>query len=214
MLWLVSCLQKSKIVVYWNIQREDVCFFVMTRNGYVQTLLSYCDINADVEDTLAARFGFEERALLAPSAELCAVDGMSVNAAVLFGLVAEMRRRVKVSAPLPNCKDNSDEVALYFRCWFSSDTIEKACALFVDGFGNGKKMLRLGDGSLNCSPFEINNMIKEALPAGGDKAIIIHSHTKPNAKLSLDDIITTKSSAEQLDSVGVSLKRHCVYADD
>lgn len=170
----------------------------------LSVLIKYCGMDSSVESRLTERFGNSLRVISASPKELMAVEGMTEKAVVFFGLVAELRRRMDNSAPLPSAyKNNTKEIERYIMRRLSCENNEKSIALLVDKKGVGRKITELGRGDANCAPVLVDELLKGKK---GENAIIAHNHIEGKITPSLDDVLAAKSSEEQLSADGVKLK--------
>ncbi len=188
-----------RLNVHGNKQRRG-----KRHHGALSALLAYCGIEPQVELALIKRFGTVQKVLSAPMEELCAVNGMTENAAILIGLTAELRRRVNPKAKLPNFKASAAESGRIFE----NSRSEEAFALLVNKRGNGKKLLELGSGGIAFSSVAIDDVIDIMKPTNGDRAIMVHNHINAATAPSLDDIGTTKATAAQFENGGLTLDKH------
>lgn len=170
-----------------------------------------------IAHNLMNKFGTLSRVFEASVEELCQVDGIGVNAALLIKMIPQMGNRYvmsKVSLDLDDILDNATKAGEYLKPRFSGERDEVVYMICMDSkcqVINTKLMFR---GSVNSASISTRKIVENALVNNATRVIIAHNHVSGIALPSREDIETTRRIRDALSAVDVALIDHIVVVED
>lgn len=170
-----------------------------------------------IAHNLMNKFGTLSRVFEASVEELCQVDGIGVNAALLIKMVPQMGNRYvmsKVSLDLDDILDDATKAGEYLKPRFSGERDEVVYMICMDSkcqVINTKLMFR---GSVNSASISTRKIVENALVNNATRVIIAHNHVSGIALPSREDIETTRQIRDALRAVDVALIDHIVVVED
>lgn len=164
---------------------------------------------------LLARFGNFAHVVTASIEELVTIDGISETSAIaLKSIAAAAQRLAKLQAMERPVLSHWQSVVDYCTIAMAHQKIEQFRILFL----NNKNKLIADEvqqtGTVNHTPVYPREVVKRALDLNATAIIIAHNHPSGDPTPSRDDIAMTKSLAEALRTVNVTLHDHLVIGRD
>lgn len=168
-----------------------------------------------IAHNLLAHFGSLSQVLDAPVEELCKVDGVGENAAVLLHLITQVGRcYLKDRASKTNVLPTLESCAEYLRPFFYGQSVETAYLLCLDAKCRLLACRKIAEGNVNSTDLSIRKVVETALSANAASVLLAHNHPGGMAIPSYADIRTTHSIASALQTVDVRLVDHLIICDD
>lgn len=164
---------------------------------------------------LIEKFGSLAGVLDAPAEELCQVDGVGRNMAVLLTMMPQLFRRYKLSGLSTGQPLNTIEKAgAYLLPRFIGLRNEVVYLLCLDAKCKPLCCRQLFEGTVNIAQINTRKVVETALSMNASSVILAHNHLSGVALPSQEDEMTTLRVAAALDAVGVALADHIIVADD
>ncbi len=164
---------------------------------------------------LMQRYGSLSAVLDASPDELMLTDGIGPGAAALISLFRKVERRYHIDAITREKTVLSVESAgKYLAPYFIAEQEEVVYALSIAPSGKILKTTLLFRGTADTSMFYINQIITLAASKGTAGILLAHNHPHGTALPSTDDIKTTMTVANALESMGSMLVDHLIFADN
>ncbi|MBQ6539482.1 MAG: DNA repair protein RadC [Oscillospiraceae bacterium] len=164
---------------------------------------------------LLTRFGSLSGVLDAAAEELCRVDGVSENAAVLLKLIPHAAKRYSLSRSSFNgLLDSTEKVGDYLVPRFFGERDEVVYMVCMDSKFKVLNTKLIFRGNVNSASISIRKIVETALTYNATRVILSHNHTSGIAVPSREDIDTTFKLKNALAAVDVQLVDHIVVADD
>lgn len=164
---------------------------------------------------LLNKFGSLSGVFDAPIEELCQVEGIGENSALLIKLIPQMGRRYSMSkSSFDNILDTSAKAGSYLLPRFYAERDEVVYMICMDAkykIINTKLMFR---GSVNSANISIRKIVENALMNNATRIVLAHNHVSGIAIPSREDIETTKRIKDALRAVDVTLVDHIVVSED
>lgn len=163
---------------------------------------------------LLTSFGSLNGVLNASTEELMQVGGLSENTAVLLSLTTQLHRRMALEqnarVSFPSMEDAAEYLEPYFRHKHQEQVYllsanQRNELLGCDLLANG------GDHSVSIEP---RSLAELALRHHASWVILAHSHPSGFAIPSQEDIAATRQCRDILQSLGITLRDHLIFADD
>lgn len=184
----------------------------------LELLLFYANPRGDTNPTahaLLERFGSIPGALDALPAELEKVPGVGERTVVLLKAVKALAGRYL------HARDDTEEVIQSTRaavaqlrpCFFGA-RVERVYLLCLDGKNKSLGVRQVGEGSVNAAEVTTRNVVEAALSLNAVQVVLAHNHVSGLAFPSPEDKLTTQHLAQVLNSVGVLLVDHLIFAED
>lgn len=184
----------------------------------LELMLFYCIPRKDtnpIAHALLERFGSLSQVLEAPLEDLCDVEGITENAAVLLQLVTHVGRyyltdraaRVKILPTLESC-------AAYIVPFFYGRKHETVFLLCLDAKCKVLSCRKIAEGNVNATGISIRKIVETALGANASSVVLAHNHPGGLAIPSMEDIQTTRQVFSALQAVEVHMVDHIIVADD
>ena len=186
----------------------------------LELLLFYAIPRRDTNDTahhLLNRFGTIDRVFEASIEELCQVEGIGKNSAILIRMVSQLANRadqVRIKNEFGNILDGPVSAGRYLMPRFSGERDEVVYMICMDSkckILNTRLMFR---GSVNSANVSIRKIVENALNNNATKVILAHNHVSGIALPSQADIDTTSVIKNALAAVEVTLVDHIVVVAD
>lgn len=167
----------------------------------------------EIAHRLIHRFGDVGRVLSAPVEELCKVQGISENVAILLRLTGELGRRF--------CADELndllrfytfDDIGNFLIGQFAGVKSERVLALYMDPMGRLINQSVVCEGGVNSVSLDTRDIVATALSIKASAVVLAHNHPDGITVPSPDDIDTTRTLLRLLDASGLELIEHYVVA--
>jgi len=134
---------------------------------------------------------------------------------VLFKLVKEISARYAVDrSSLNGIITATRDAYRQLRPYFFGAREERVVVLCMDGKGKSLGVRKVAEGSVNAAAIIVRAVVEASLSLNATQVILAHNHVSGLAMPSAEDITTTRYLARVLDSVGVALRDHLIFADD
>lgn len=182
----------------------------------LELLLFYALPRIDVNPLahrLLHHFGGLDRVFEASVEELCQVEGIGENTALLLRLLPQLNRRCNIRQNQPRKTIASATQAWQYLAPYFLDTREEIIYLLC--LDNRQRILSctcLAKGETDCANFSIRRLIETVVSRKAASVILAHNHTSGIALPSADDIHTTRHLKKALDAIGVYLQDHIILA--
>ena len=188
----------------------------MTDIQALELLLTYAiarkDVNPLAHDLLN-RFGSLPGVLDADPAELQKVPGVGEHTAALIALLPQLMRRYGIRKNETGAiLKTTEEIGRYLMPYFFGATEEKVCLLCLDAKCKVLDCRVLFTGSVNAVAVNVRRIMEEALRHNATTAVLAHNHVAGVALPSREDQETTRQVLAALDTIGVYLTDHLIFA--
>ncbi|MBE6992642.1 MAG: DNA repair protein RadC [Ruminococcaceae bacterium] len=182
----------------------------------LELLLYYSIARKDVNPLahqLVNRFGSLAAVFDASYNELLKVPGVGENTAVLIKLLTQLARKYHVSANSNfDIVNTIEDAARLLGPRFVGKNDEELWMLCLDGKGKVLGMRMLACGSMNLSTVNIRRLMEAALATECSCAVLAHNHPSGIAVPSTEDEDATNCFRSALQTVGVMLVDHLIFA--
>lgn len=165
---------------------------------------------------LLDRFGSLHGVLSASVAELCTVDGIAENTAILIRLIPEMFRLSEYGRrQIKNDRIDSSLAAgnIASSC-FAGESNEKFMLFCLDSRKRIKKQVEISRGVVNSVGVDVRNVAEIALSYKSAACIVAHNHPEGEAFPSSEDLEVTSQIRETLKMLGIPLLDHIIVGTD
>lgn len=162
-------------------------------------------------------FGSLSGVLQASVDQLCSVQGMSRNAAILLHLVNELGAaciREQTHREFGNILSTTARCGEYLVPCFFGERNEVVYLLCLDAKCKLLDCRKISEGSVNAADISIRRVVETALLLGASTVVLAHNHTSGIALPSREDEAATRRVYTALDAVGVRLADHVIVADN
>lgn len=184
----------------------------------LELLLQYALPRKDtnpVAHALLDRFGSLQAVFNASEQELCEVEGIGANAAVLLRLIPLIMRKSAVEKAsdlryVLSTSDAKDLLSPYFL--YQED--ELAMMLCLDSQKRVIACQELARGVVNSVSVDIRRVLEIALKQRASGVILAHNHPDGPARSSHEDDVLTRQIYQTLRTVGIRLEDHLIFARD
>lgn len=185
---------------------------------FLEMLLYYGKPRGDTNPCaheLMERFGSIKALFEASVDELCTVDGVGLNSAILIKLINEaMRRYAGDMVERVQRYDTMSKVTDYlYRLFLGLDHERLYMLLFNDRL-NLIDCVLLSKGSTNSSEVPMRNIVKKAVLKNATGVILAHNHPNGVAVPSESDLDVTEQIKHLLEIVDITLVEHFIIADE
>ena len=162
---------------------------------------------------LLERFGSLAAVLEASQGELCSVEGVGENAAVLLRLIPAISRRYMIRKT-PDCQpiDSVDEAGRYFLPRFMYEREEVLYALFLNARKIPIDCRGISRGLINTVEIPARRLVEQALELHSGAVILSHNHPSGVAVPSREDERSTAAIQDVLAMMEVELVDHIIVA--
>ena len=163
---------------------------------------------------LLRHFGSLPAVLEADYEELCAVEGIGQNTAVLLKLVPQISRRYAEQVAIPKKEIRSPEAAArYFTAKFMYETEELSYAMLLDNADRIIACKRISNGIVNATELAIRMLIEIAMKNKAASVIIAHNHPHGMPLPSREDEYCTELVRKALELVEIKLNDHIIVGE-
>lgn len=186
-------------------------------HNLLELLLFYSIPRRDTNETahkLLKQFGDVQAVLKASEEELCKVDGVNTNTALLLRLCGELGKRF-CNGDLRDCTQFYcfDDIGRHLIKLFLSIPEERVFALLLDNNARLIKTVHLCKGSVNSIALNLRELIREATSANAAGVVLAHNHPDGNTFPSTEDLTTTRNVFYTLMQQDIELVEHFVVAE-
>lgn len=183
----------------------------------IELLLGYCIPARSVfavTQALFDNFGSIENILNADYRDLCAVPGMTENAACLFSMMPTLYQMFS-SARSVNARLTSSEAACrYFVDQYRGVNVERLMIACLDDRLVPYNCVTVGKGTTFGVDIEMNEMLNKVLKARCRICVVAHNHPGGSCKPSAKDIESTRKMIKAFEGVGIHVIDHIIVGRD
>lgn len=164
---------------------------------------------------LIDHFGSLSAVFDAKPEDLMKVEGVSENTAALLSMIPQVARRYLEDKVDPaNSVTGLDDVGRYLLPKFVGRTVETIILAALDNKNRIISCNIVAEGENTRVSISKRKVMEEAMRVGAVKVILAHNHPRGFAVPSQEDIYLTEEMYALLDSVGIELVDHMVFAED
>ena len=165
---------------------------------------------------LLDRFGSLHGVLSASVPELCTVDGVAENTAILIRLIPEL---MQLSEKEKNAKrrqslNNSSAAGEIIRSCFTGESSEKFVMFCLDSQNRLKRQEELSRGVVNSVSVDVRRAAEIALNYKAAACIVAHNHPDGDSCPSAEDREVTQRLKLALGALGIPLHDHIIIGSD
>lgn len=166
-----------------------------------------------IAHALLDHFGSLSRVFSASIQELCAVEGVGENTAVLISMIPQLVRKSMVSdAEKITVIKNSKDAGKYLVPRFAFEQDEVALLVCLDSQKRVIGCFELGRGVVNKGSVDVRKVVELALRYKASSVILSHNHPDSFALPSLADTAMTEQIYRSLRLVGITLADHIIVS--
>ncbi len=185
-------------------------------HNLLELLLFYAIPRRDTNETahkLLSYFGDVQSVLSAPVEELCKVDGISKNSAVLIRLCGELGTRYIRGETASLLKFNTfDDIGNYLVKLYQGITDELIYMLMLNNNGTLIKVQLLAKGSFDAVTLRVRDVVAAAISANAGCVVLAHNHPAGNTEPSTQDTMATTALSRALSVSGITMAEHFIIA--
>ena len=165
---------------------------------------------------LLDRFGSLHGVLSASVPELCTVDGVAENTAVLIRLIPELMRLSEKERSKKQKQRicNSAAAGEIIRACFAGESSEKFMLFCLDSQNRLKRQEELSRGVVNSVNVDVRRVAELALSYKAAACIVAHNHPDGEATPSPEDRQVTDRLRQALSVLGIPLHDHIIIGSD
>ena len=184
----------------------------------LELLLYYAVPRGDVNPlahALMERFGTLAGVMDADMEELCRMEGVGENTALLIKLIPQFCRRYMMSrTSVGEVLNSTEKAGAYLIPRFYAKRDESVYMVCLDAKCKVLHCREISQGSVNSASVDVRKVVENALAHNATQVIIAHNHTSGVAIPSREDIETTRRLQSALKAVDIDLVDHIIVADD
>lgn len=166
-----------------------------------------------IAHALLDHFGSLSRVFSASIQELCAVEGVGENTAVLISMIPQLVRKSMVSdAEKITVIKNSKDAGKYLVPRFAFEQDEVALLVCLDSQKRVIGCFELGRGVVNKVSVDVRKVVELALRYKASSVILSHNHPDSFALPSLADTAMTEQIYRSLRLVGITFADHIIVS--
>lgn len=188
----------------------------MNEVNALELLLFYAIPRRDtniIAHALLDKFGSLTGVFSASIQELCQVEGVGENTALLITMIPQiMRKSMVVDAEKTTVIKNSKDAGKYFVPRFAYEQEELALLLCLDAMKRVICCYELGRGVVNSVNVNVRKVVEIALSSKSSSVILAHNHPNSVALPSMADRMMTEQIYKALRLVDIPLDDHIVVA--
>ena len=162
---------------------------------------------------LLEHFGSLSNIFSATIEELCEVEGITENSAVLISMLPQLMKKVKVNDFSNAVVNSADVLCKYCKALFEGEVYEKIKVICLD---NKLKVIgcdEIGSGTTGRLVFDLRKIVETAIKYKSDMIVIAHNHPKNNSLPSNADISATNMIKSTLQSLDMKLLDHIIVGE-
>lgn len=168
-----------------------------------------------IAHALLDHFGSLFRVFSASIQELCAVEGVGENTAILISMIPQLVRKSMVSdAEKISVIKNSKDAGKYLVPRFAFEQDEVALLVCLDSQKRVIGCFELGRGVVNKVSVDVRKVVELALRYKASSVILAHNHPDSFALPSLADTAMTEQIYRSLRLVGITLADHIIVSGE
>lgn len=183
----------------------------------LELLLTYAIPRRDVKPIakeLLDRFGSLDKVFSASKEQLCCVNGIGENSAILIKLVKDLQSRcVKGRNDKIKQLSSEYEAKVYFENIIATETKELFLLASLDNSGRIIACHTIASGDINHIDINPRNIVETVLIDNASRVVIAHNHPFGTAEPSANDIDFTLNVRNILSSVNVRLTDHVIVGE-
>ena len=195
------------------------------RNGYtdfadhelLEMLLQQTIPRADtnpIAHALLDRFGSVRAAMDASVADLCGVAGIGNTSALQIKLTVELLRRYeRDSLEQHTCYNTLARVVRFLFPYFVGKSVETLYLMILNNRMNLIRCEQISEGTVNCTDSSVRKITQLVLANNGGCVVLAHNHPNGIATPSSMDLDMTDTLNNYLQTLGIPLVEHIVFAD-
>ncbi|WKY48748.1 DNA repair protein RadC [Eubacteriaceae bacterium ES3] len=169
----------------------------------------------EIAHKLIERFGTLANVFEASINDLCQVDGLTKNSALLLTMLPDLTKRYQIS----KIKDkpiisSSKSAGDYVMNLFTGKLYEVFYLLCLDSQNRVNYALLLHEGTINEAPVYPRNIVESALRHQAVSVILAHNHPGGSLKPSHEDINVTQRIKQALEHISIKVIDHIIVAED
>lgn len=170
------------------------------------------DVN-ELSHRLVEHFGSLRGVFDADIGELCAVDGIGENAAILIKLMTESFRRYALGdEDMPFVYDTLKKVGEYAVKLYIGVAVEKLYAMLFDNKMMLIDTVMLAEGAVNSVRVSTRTIAEKALKKNASSVILIHNHPNGTPYPSEEDANFSKYLRDTLATLDITLIEHVIVS--
>lgn len=168
-----------------------------------------------IAHALLDEFGSLSAVLEASPEQLCRVEGITENAALLIGYTGQLTACAEKERTMQRTKgilDTTTKCAEYLLPHFFGMKMELVYLLCLDARCKVIACRKLGEGSINAADVSIRRIVETALQYNAVSVVLAHNHPGSVCTPSAEDESTTLRIWQALDAVSVQLADHIIVS--
>lgn len=169
----------------------------------------------EIAHKLLDRFGSLDAVLDASVQELCEVDGIGKNTAVLMRLIPQISKRSACSRTRDitvfNC---SSAAGRYLVPLLGGEKTEKMLMLCLNAQKRLISCVELGSGVVDSVNLNVRQLVEAAMKTRASSVIIAHNHPSGHLMPSREDELITRRVRDALQLVEITLDDHLIIGGE